>query len=170
MRTILFIVISILLLAACNKSISNKVVITSTRTPDTFTVTDNGVTYTDIEDTLYGMVCREEIFNDGPFFELSNNNAAAFPIFIGIFAPVNGIGIYKIAPIDSNASPVYHQIGYLFTESFNGGEAYNVDSLIFNITTDTAITIIGNYQLWLSNDSGNKMVTGTISCHHVTHD
>ncbi len=154
------------MIAACNKNISNNVVITSSRIPDTFTLTDNGVTYTDIEDTLYGFKCSIETISEGPLFEIFNNTTA-IPVFIGLYAPVNGIGVYKIAPIDSNSSNIYHQVGYLFTEIFNGGEAYDMDSLLMNVTTDSATTIIGSYQLWISNAGGNKTVTGTFSCHHL---
>ncbi len=113
-------------------------------------------------------------------FTLTINSSPAFPIFLtiaGAIGPANGIGTYreKSGPTSQMAGSASRdtvdisELTSAFKESFNGGQKYSVDSAVVNITESSSKpgrgnAIKGNYQMWVSNTSGIKKVSGIIDC------
>ena len=172
MRQLFFIAIGITTLTGCNKSTPDNTTRVTTSAADTFTLTDNGTTYTQIEDSTHSMICRLFVGSTANTFILANTAQStimpAFPLYIAVRAPITGTGVYRLIPIDSTNFSGFSLNEYAFIEEFNGGSAYDTDSLVLTITKDSATTITGNYQLWLSNATDTKTVTGTINCHHLS--
>ncbi len=168
MKKILLILICSIMLAACNKNPSDNitVTITSTKPIDTFTVIDNGITYIDTQSVIHGAGANIvfQKTSSGAIFLMQTSPNTRFPILVQIESvpgPLNGIGVFKLSPIDSSLT---NQNAYI--ETYNGGEAYTVDSVIINLTTFSSASVTGSYQIWLSNIAGSKTVTGTIKCFH----
>jgi len=155
---------------------------------DIITVTDNGVTYSDTIIHQEGgivlpggaapavagaaveamespmMQCTIHKSADKSVFALNFNNPTPhFPVSIAIvnaIGPIDGIGVFRAKSVDTgNALAAIST----FSETFGGGQKYTVDSVMVNITKASGNTILGNYQLWVSNASGSKTVKGTIN-------
>ena len=168
MKKIVLIVISLIAVAACNKNQSATTTVTTfpPNAIDTFTLTDNGVTYIDTQshrNTGASIVLQKT--NTKTFLQISASSNTRFPISLNIGnipGPINGIGIYKISPIDSLFT------SGSFIETYSGGEAYTIDSITVNITAAAITTVTGSYQIWLRNVAGSKTVGGTIKSFHAT--
>ena len=169
MKKILLIALCALMLAACNKNVS---VNGSTRTfttlglVDTFTLTDNGVTFTDSAGLLQ-LSCDIQRISTGSVFSFSNNAATFFPYEIDISGitntALNSVGVYKIAPADSFVS------GEFFFEEITDSNQteYTIDSVLFNITYAGGDTVKGDYTIWAENGSYTKKVNGIIRCYNA---
>ena len=116
---------------------------------------------------------------DNSIFTMAVNGTAAFPVFLTIAAvgPAGGVGTYKgkgtpILQTSGNASSDTVSDGSVtngFKEAFSGGQADTVDSVAVNIKEATSkpgrgTLVKGDYQMWVSNASGSKTVTGIIDC------
>lgn len=160
MKSIFLFAISALLLAACVKNSSDSTTTTTTGPVDTTTIVDNGTTYTYLGGK--DISCQIEKTPTNSTFFLSVDATAINMIDMtldGITGPLNSLGIYKVSPVDSPFSQDSR-----FTETFSGGENYSIDSIMVDITTASGTTVIGNYELWLTNAAGSKTVTGRIYC------
>ena len=123
------------------------------------------------EDTLE---CSLSKAADYAIFSLwCDERSPLFPISMHIAArgPISGVGIYKAKGIETSATG--NDTLSSFTEKFKDGQQYVVDSVIVNITKVASHLIKDNYnvqgsfQMWLTNASGSKTVTGTIDCNAV---
>jgi len=167
MKKILFIPFILALFAACNKNqvVPTTVTVISNNQPDTFTLVDNGITYIDTQSFQFGtgatITLNEQGIHD--LLTIGTNSNTRFPIELSlenIAGPTNGTGLYTLQMQDSTTS------GSLFAETFSGGEGYTVDSVAINVTTLSSAALLGTYQLWLTNITGSKTVSGVIKCHH----
>ena len=167
MKKIVLIVICLIAVAACNKNQSNTTTVTTfaPNSIDTFSITDDGITYIDTQSRRNnGASIMLQKTSNTSFLEISTSSNAHFPISLNIGnipGPINGIGVYKISPVDSTFNS-----GSL-VESYSGGEAYAVDSITVNITSAAITTVTGSYQIWLRNVARSKTVSGTIKCFHA---
>ena len=165
MNHIFIINMGILLLTSSSKKSSTSTT-TKVQIEDAITLVDNGVTYTNIGSKGgFGNCTISKTINYSSL-SLSVNTNSAFPISFKINdagGPPNSLGVYKFAPIDTVDTRLNYNSS--FTETFSGGESYTVDSILINITYAAGTTILGTYQFWLSNISGNKTVTGIIKWH-----
>ena len=112
-------------------------------------------------------------------FTMAATGRNAFPIFLTITAsgPASGVGIFKGkgAPIsqkpDGASTDTLDERAFTptFKEAFSGGQEYAVDSVSVNIKESSSkpgkgTAVKGDYQMWVSNASGRKMVSGIIDC------
>lgn len=113
------------------------------------------------------------------FFTFSYNNPSiSFPVSFTIDraeGPASGVGIFKTNEVDTlielkapNGDTAVVSGNLVsgrstYTEAAKEGHEFSVDSAIVDIKKADGKTIVGTYQLWLSNASGKKAVTGTIN-------
>ena len=167
MKKLLFIPLILAMLAACNKDqvVPTTVTIISNNPLDTFTLVDNGITYTDTQSFQFGSGASITLIEQGAqdFLAINTNPNGHFPISFAlqsIQGPTSGTGLYTEPRRDSAIS------GNSFAETYSGGEGYTVDSVAINITTVSSTALLGTYQAWLTNIAGSKTISGVIKCHH----
>jgi hypothetical protein len=159
-------------LSACKKKSDSSPASGGSSDTTIITLIDNGATYKDstistatpLKDPIQ---CSIKKTTTNSIFTMRLTATSAFPVIITISnatGPVNSIGAYKVTPVDSIAPKNISS----FTEIFSGGENYSVDSVSVNISEAYGKTILGNYQMWLRNDSGSKIVSGNITCYKAT--
>ncbi len=105
-----------------------------------------------------------------------DNPSPQFPVSFDIAAtgPINGgTGVYKYSGVSDSAMTELNRkdtthgtgiFGTTFSETFNEGQRYTIDSSVINVSKATETIIEATFQLWLSNKSGSKTVTGNIMC------
>ena len=166
MKQISLILVCLALLTACNKNqvVPVTVNVISSNVIDTFTLTDNGITYIDTGTSHFGtgaaITISEQAGND--FLNIIAGPNLHFPFEFSIqdiMGPGNGVGLYTLPAADS-------MNGNSFAEAYSGGEGYTIDSAAVNLTTVSTTLVAGTYELWLSNINGRKTISGTIKCHH----
>ncbi len=155
-------------LGACSKSLTTPTTTVTNSSADTVVIMDNGTSFTYVHATNQPVQCsiRKTVFNS-VFSLVLNANAKVFlTVFIrSACGPANSLGSYIVDPVDGTSFSVNSK--NKFTETFSGGEAYTVDSVLVNINTATGKTIIGGFQMWVENIHGSKKVTGTLNCHNA---
>jgi len=166
MKKLTLIVPCIMLLFACNKNtdVSISTVIIPGTPYDTFTLNYNGVTYSDSANQLK-LFCTITKRSFGSLFSLRTTNNSFFPIemeLTDIPGPLNSLGIYRQAPVDSSVVGPNYFYGYINNVR---SSSYSVDSTLVNITYATFDTIIGSYTIWIRNSTYAKTVTGRIRCY-----
>ena len=111
------------------------------------------------------------------FTLLYNNPSSRFPLSfdIGATGPVNGgVGTYSVSGITDSMVKIERPdttggvvLGNTFTETINGTQQYRIDSAVVNVTKASATAIEADFQMWLSNSSGKKTVTGHINSNNA---
>ena len=169
MKKILLIAICAIAIAACTKNTAppgTNNVITSPH-HDTLILADDGRFFKDSINPDFEIVCTLNKTPTGSFFALRTFSTPSFPISMlmtGIPGPLNGIGVYKLAPIDSSSAGFEWQ----FTENFPGGTSYGLDSIMINVTAADINTVKGNYIIWLTDGTDRKTVNGIFSIFNAT--
>ena len=171
MKKILITALCFLVLAACNKdtatSGSTKIIVTQP-VVDTFTLANNGVTYTDSAGQL-SLACEIDKAPAGSVLSISNAYCSFFPAslqLVDVPGPLNSLGIYKVAPVDSPAN----QYSTFFEASNGVQQSYSLDSIMVNITYASVDTVKGSYTLWVHGFPASQPITGIIRCYHALVD
>ena len=169
MKKILLIAICPIVIAACTKNTAQPGTNTNITSPhhDTLILADDGRFFKDSTNPDFQIECTLSKKPTGSVFSLRAFTTASFPVSMlisGIPGPLNGIGVYKLAPIDSTSGNFEAQ----FTERFPGGTSFGVDSLMINVTTADISTVKGNYIIWLRNGTDRKTVNGIFSIFNAT--
>ncbi len=123
--------------------------------------------------------CDIQKTGNNSMFTMAVTGRNGFPIFLTLAAagPASGVGAFKGkgAPISqkpgSTSADTLDERAFTptFKEAFNGGQEYTVDSVAVNIKESSSkpgrgTSVKGDYQMWVSNASGSKTVSGIIDC------
>ncbi len=169
-KNIFFIITCPLVIAACTKSTSvtgsTSITYSANQHQDTFTVVDNGVTFSANSTFANIGECVIEKSPSGSLFSIRTFQTTSFPFGISLHnipGPLDGAGIFKQALADS---PGLVSSTSTVVEVINDSVQINyfVDSAIINISYASVNTIIGSYTLWMNvaYDTTRKTLTGII--------
>lgn len=148
---------------------------TSNDYPNTITIVDDGKTYTlsggtpELGAAGAGVSCTVIKGGTGQAaIQLTgqgtglNASFVPYPVKVTILSryvgPATGIGTY--ADHDPSAGGT---IGHI-TETYSGGQTYEIDSLNVNVTQCGGTNVVGTFWLHVTNTTASKTVTGSFNC------
>ena len=146
MKQVLLIALSAIFMAACSKTAAPGTnVFTTTIARDTFSLIDNGITFSDSDNDM-PYECYILKTDSCSYFNLRLFQNSPWPIQVvlqNVPGPLNGTGIYKQGYIDNQGM-------YNFAESFNNEDIPNIiDSAMIDVTYANVDTLKGNITFWL---------------------
>lgn len=181
MKKTIIIAASLLTFISCTKSSNNSSSNSGNNNPtptsdlNTVTIIDNGSTYTQkgggtsSPSALENILCTLSKETSASSLKLYIVGTTKYPVQMQLTlneaGPVSGTGVYALADTPTTYSHYYQGT---VTETFSGGQTYNIDTSYVSITTASNNTVIGTFRLHVTNASGGKVITGNINCKAAT--
>ena len=155
-----------LCLSSCTKKSSSSSTTTTptpTTYPNTFTISDNGSSYSVNGNNGNIPFVTAVVMKTPSNATLQlNNDGSGQSFHLSVYfatGPLSGLGTYTMF----RSTP-----GNVLVESVSGGQSYTIDTGYANITSCSSTKLSGTLTLMLSNSVGSKTVTGNINCNQPT--